>query len=154
MENNQKLHLYILILINIKYDIILPFYGWHWRDFWVHYECWKLHHTTDICRVSSWKMINVYYDMNIHVHNYIELSCNLTPGCMSLFNCEIYQRERVSRVADAELLLLMAHLILRPGSITGVRWVTRNKVPKKLNKVLLKTLLHTENQKIEELKTQ
>ena len=29
---------------------------------------------------------------------------------MSLLNCEIYQRGRVSRVADTELVLLIAHL--------------------------------------------
>ena len=38
-----------------------------------------------------------------------KLSCNLTPGSMSLLDCEIYQRERVSRVADTEFILLLAH---------------------------------------------
>ena len=33
-----------------------------------------------------------------------------TPVSMSLLNCEIYQRGRVSRVADTELLLLIVHL--------------------------------------------
>ena len=32
---------------------------------------------------------------------------------MSLLNCEIYQRGRLSRVADTELILLIAHLIVR-----------------------------------------
>ena len=44
----------------------------------------------------------------------------ITPGSMSLLNCEIYQRGRMSKVADTELLLLIAHLILTPGSIPGV----------------------------------
>ena len=43
-----------------------------------------------------------------------------TPGSMSLLNCENYQRGRVSRVADNELVLLIAHLIRSPGSIPGV----------------------------------
>ena len=44
-----------------------------------------------------------------------KLSCIITPGNMSLLNCEIYQREGVSRVVDTELILLIAHL----NSITG-----------------------------------
>merc|ERR1719452_398155 len=32
---------------------------------------------------------------------------------MSLLYCEIYQRGRVSRVADTELLILIAQLIVR-----------------------------------------
>ena len=49
-----------------------------------------------------------------------KLSCTITPGSMSLLNCEIYQRGRVSRVTDTELILVIAHLIKPPGSITGV----------------------------------
>ena len=47
---------------------------------------------------------------------------------MSLLNCEIYQRGRVSvyRVTDTELILLIAHLIRPPGSIPGVGLVSRN----------------------------
>ena len=41
-------------------------------------------------------------------------------GSMSLLNWEIYQRGRMSRVADMELLLLIVHLIRPPGSIPGV----------------------------------
>ena len=44
---------------------------------------------------------------------------------MSLLNCEIYQHE-VSRVADTELIQLIAHLIRPPGSIPGVGCVRRN----------------------------
>ena len=40
---------------------------------------------------------------------------------------EIYQRGRVSRIADTEPLLLIAHLIRPPGSIYGVGRVRRNK---------------------------
>ena len=43
------------------------------------------------------------------------------PGSMSLLNCNIYQRDQVSRIADTELILLTAHLIQPPGSIAGVR---------------------------------
>ena len=49
------------------------------------------------------------------------------PGSMRLLNCEIYQRGRVSRVTDTELVLLMAHLIRPPGSIHDVGRVRRNK---------------------------
>ena len=49
---------------------------------------------------------------------------------MSLLNCEIYQRGRVSRVADTELLLLIAHLTRPPGSIPGVGGVWRNQTKK------------------------
>ena len=31
---------------------------------------------------------------------------------MSLLNCEIYQRGQVSRVADTELILLIAHVLV------------------------------------------
>ena len=41
---------------------------------------------------------------------YEKLSCTITPGIMCLLDNEIYQRGRVSRVADMELLLI-AHLI-------------------------------------------
>ena len=37
--------------------------------------------------------------------------CHFTPGSISLLNSEIYQRGRVSRVVDTELILLIAHLI-------------------------------------------
>ena len=42
---------------------------------------------------------------------------------MSLLNCEIYQRGRVSRIADTELILLITHLIRPPGSNPGVERV-------------------------------
>ena len=45
---------------------------------------------------------------------------------MNLLNCEIYQRERVYRVADIELILLIAHLIQPLGSIPGVGTVRRS----------------------------
>ena len=48
-----------------------------------------------------------------------KLSCNITPESKSLLNCEVYQRGRVSRVADTEFMLLIVHLIRPPGSITG-----------------------------------
>ena len=51
---------------------------------------------------------------------------------MSLLNCEIYQRGRVSRVADTELILPIAHLILAPGSIAGVGRVRRNQISKQV----------------------
>ena len=38
---------------------------------------------------------------------------------MSLLNCEIYQRERVSRVAGTEIILVITHPIRPPGSIPG-----------------------------------
>ena len=44
----------------------------------------------------------------------------ITLGSMSLLNCEFYQRGRVSRVADTELIQLIAYLIRPPGSIPGV----------------------------------
>ena len=49
---------------------------------------------------------------------------------MSLLNCEIYQRGRVSRVADTEFILLIIHLIRPPSSIPGVWWVKRNQTNK------------------------
>ena len=49
-----------------------------------------------------------------------EANAHTAPGSMSLLNCEIYQRGGVSRIADTELLLLIAHLIQSPGSIPGV----------------------------------
>ena len=49
-----------------------------------------------------------------------KLSCAITPGSVSLFNCEIYQRGRVSRVADTELVLLSYTSIRPQGSIPGV----------------------------------
>ena len=51
-----------------------------------------------------------------------KLSCTLTPGKMSLFNCGIYPLWRVSRVTDMELILFVAHLIQQPGSILGIGW--------------------------------
>ena len=59
-----------------------------------------------------------------------KLSYTITLGSMSLLNCEIYQRVRVSRVADTDLLLLISHLIRSPGSIPGLRWVRRNQTNK------------------------
>ena len=53
---------------------------------------------------------------------------------MSLLNCKICQRGRVSRVTDTELVLLISHLIQPPALISGVGWVRcnqRNKIPKK-----------------------
>ena len=38
------------------------------------------------------------------------LSCTITPGSISLLNFEIYERGRVSRVADTEFILVIAHL--------------------------------------------
>ena len=51
-----------------------------------------------------------------------------------LLNCRKYESVKlwdssawgVSRVADMELVLLIAHLIRPPGSIPGVGWVRRN----------------------------
>ena len=37
-----------------------------------------------------------------------------------MLNCEIFQRERVSRVADKELVLLIAHPICPQGSIPDI----------------------------------
>jgi len=50
----------------------------------------------------------------------------MSSGSMNLLNCEVYQRGRVSRVADTELILSIAHLTRLPGSIPGVGWVRRN----------------------------
>ena len=44
---------------------------------------------------------------------YEKLSCNITLGSISLLNCEIYQRGRVSTVADTEHILTIADLIVR-----------------------------------------
>ena len=38
---------------------------------------------------------------------------------MNLLICEIYQRGRVSRVADTELILLIAYIIRPPGTFPG-----------------------------------
>ena len=51
---------------------------------------------------------------------------------MSLLNWEIYQSGQLSRVVDTELIILIAHLILAPGSIPGVGWVRRNQTNNKL----------------------
>ena len=40
------------------------------------------------------------------------ISCTITPGSMSLLNCEIFHCGRVSRVADTELVLLITQLNL------------------------------------------
>ena len=40
-------------------------------------------------------------------------------------------RSPVSRVADMEFILLIAHLIRPPGSIPGVGWVRRNQPKQK-----------------------
>ena len=42
-----------------------------------------------------------------------KLSCTITPGSISLYNCEIYQRGRVSTVADTEHILTIVDLIDR-----------------------------------------
>ena len=55
-----------------------------------------------------------------------KLSCTITLGSMSLLNCEIYQRRRVSAFAGIELILLIAHLIVR-GARTEAPWI---KTPK------------------------
>ena len=47
---------------------------------------------------------------------YEKLSCTITPESISLLNCEIYQRGRVSTVADTELILTIADLIVRQMS--------------------------------------
>ena len=39
---------------------------------------------------------------------------------MNLLNSGIYQRERLTMIADTELILLIAHLIWPPNSIPGV----------------------------------
>jgi len=44
---------------------------------------------------------------------YEKLSCTITPGSISLLNCEIYQRGRVSTVADTEHMLTIVDLIDR-----------------------------------------
>ena len=44
---------------------------------------------------------------------YEKLSCTITRESTRLLNCEIYQRRRVSTVADTELKLTIAHLIVR-----------------------------------------
>ena len=49
-----------------------------------------------------------------------KLSCIITAGNMSLLNCDIYQRGRVSRVADTKLVHFITYLIRPPGSILGV----------------------------------
>ena len=47
---------------------------------------------------------------------YKKISWTITPGSMSLSNCVIYQRGRVSTIADTELILMIAHLIVRQMS--------------------------------------
>ena len=68
-----------------------------------------------------WYIINIHlrtpYLFVCNQENMTELFNNITPGSMSMLNCEIYQRGRVSRIA---------HLIQPPGSIPGVGWVSRN----------------------------
>ena len=49
-----------------------------------------------------------------------KLTCTITPGSMTLLNCEIYKHGRVSTVADTELILLIVHLIRPLGSIPSV----------------------------------
>ena len=49
----------------------------------------------------------------------------IIPGSMSLLNCEIFQRGRLSRVGDREIILLIAHLIQPSGSIPGLGWVRK-----------------------------
>ena len=50
---------------------------------------------------------------------YVATGITFTPESISLVNCEIYQRGKESRVADTELILLIAHLIRPPCSIPG-----------------------------------
>ena len=47
-------------------------------------------------------------------------------------NCHSHQHDRVSRVADTELILLIAHLIRQPGSIPGVGWVSDNQTEQQI----------------------
>ena len=58
-----------------------------------------------------------------HLHK--RLCCIITPENIVLLNCEIYQRGRVPRPADTELVLLISRIIRLPGSILGVIWVRR-----------------------------
>ena len=53
-----------------------------------------------------------------------------TTGSISLLNCEIYQRGRVSRVDDTELTLMITQLIRPAGSIPSVEWVGHNQTNK------------------------
>ena len=64
----------------------------------------------------------IYANFNLVVLN-LYLIWALTPGSMSLLDCELYQRGRLSRVADTELILHIALLIRPQGSIPGAGWV-------------------------------
>ena len=59
---------------------------------------------------------------------------------MSLLNCEIYLQGRVTSIADAEIILLIAHLIQPPGSIPGVRRVSGNQTHKQNNWIYQSTV--------------
>ena len=65
-----------------------------------------VHYISMICMCCAWKIMfryiifyNLYHDDEAD-----------SPGSMNLLNCMIYQRGRVSSVADTELMLLIAHL--------------------------------------------
>ena len=62
---------------------------------------WEIANTTTVLLWYENHMLSYYYGM-------------------LLLNYENHQRGRVSRLADTELILLIAHLIRPPGSIPGV----------------------------------
>jgi len=59
--------------------------------------------------ISLWLFVDLLTSLGIRkLHE--ELSCTITPGSMSLLNCDNYQRGRVSSVVDTQLILLIAYL--------------------------------------------
>ena len=86
-----------------------------------HLSC--IHGTSEGTRglhIRSWEKSKQLFNRREFSDLQEKLSCTITPGSMSLLNCEIYKRGRVSTVADTKLLLLITHLIRPPGSIPGV----------------------------------
>ena len=101
----------------------------------------------EVVRIQIWniKIVECTYNqrymiaLNMHSFNcrdfsdlYGKLSCTITPVSMSLLNCEIYQRGRVSRVADTRYTLKwFADLIIRQMSYALImnEWTKQNPPP-------------------------
>ena len=69
-----------------------------------------------------------YKTIDIKNTIYIKKYIILTEKMSKIYSrkYEIYQRGRQFRVADTELVLLIAHFILAPGSIPGIERVRRD----------------------------
>ena len=96
--------------------------------------CWPVSRWSRILAPASAKHMRWKLSFNCRKFSDLheKLSCTITPGNMSLLNCEIYPRWWMSMVADTKLRLLIAHFIRQPSSTLGVGLVRCNPTNQRL----------------------